>query len=303
MNSTSDIASDNPNECVIPSEIPVEVAGQYRAKGDEHAEKYIAQYVASQASDEEILNVELIKTEVVSGQNYEIWDVATDVRRWWVITNLTNLYAQDLFKSLDYTLSFHIGLMLRVAENSRKSIDTIDDPFLDIFRRLRQAEDAFDASVEPEDFQKVGLLLREALTSFSRRYSDFIELAEGAARPKASDFKGWMNTALDSLCSGEKNKELRSLLKNSCEKLWVAVNWITHDKNASKTATLIALEHTNTVTGHLLILLERNKIDLIEQCPNCASRNLRSYYDSELGDSGDYYTSCGSCDWLSSDGS
>jgi hypothetical protein len=34
----------------------------------------------------------------------------TDEGRWWVITNLTNLYSQTHFPSLDYTLSFHIEL-------------------------------------------------------------------------------------------------------------------------------------------------------------------------------------------------
>jgi hypothetical protein len=32
-----------------------------------------------------------------------------------VVTSPTNLYSQALMPSLDYTLSFHIGLMARVA--------------------------------------------------------------------------------------------------------------------------------------------------------------------------------------------
>ena len=37
-------------------------------------------------------NYEKVKQEVVLGEMYEIWDVITDKNRWWVITNLTNLY-------------------------------------------------------------------------------------------------------------------------------------------------------------------------------------------------------------------
>ena len=39
----------------------------------------------------------------------------TDVDRWWVITNITNLCSQRHFPGLDYTISFHFGLMMRMA--------------------------------------------------------------------------------------------------------------------------------------------------------------------------------------------
>ena len=39
--------------------------------------------------------------------------------RWWVITNPTNLYSQELFPSLDYAISFHVGVR---SETRRVSV-------------------------------------------------------------------------------------------------------------------------------------------------------------------------------------
>ncbi len=47
------------------------------------------------------------------GRDHDVWDVHTDKDRWWVVTNPTNLYSQTLMPSLDYTLSFDVGLMAR----------------------------------------------------------------------------------------------------------------------------------------------------------------------------------------------
>src|SRR3546814_8543576 len=64
--------------------------------------------------EEFVQHAEKIKTERVMGTDYSVWDVHTNLNRWWVITNPPNLYSPVLMPSLDSTLSFHIGLMARV---------------------------------------------------------------------------------------------------------------------------------------------------------------------------------------------
>src|SRR3546814_20516240 len=94
----------------------------------------------------------------VMGTDYSVWDVHTNLNRWWVITNPTNLYSQVLMPSLDYTLSFHIGLMARVQ--ARREIaggDEILDFLSTTQRKIYQAQLAFDEADEIEDFQAVGL--------------------------------------------------------------------------------------------------------------------------------------------------
>ncbi len=106
--------SNNQDDCAVHSHpVPASELAAYTVDRDVHCEQDIARYVEIEANGEEIQHVEKIKQEVVLGDVYEIWDVTTDQGRWWVITNLTNLYSQAHFPSLDYTLSFHIGLMMR----------------------------------------------------------------------------------------------------------------------------------------------------------------------------------------------
>jgi hypothetical protein len=100
---------------VLPPDhtLPARDLSQYSVDGDPHSENDIRGYVHGQARDDTVQHVEKIKEEFVLGGKYEIWDVITEKDRYWVITNLTNLYSQKHFPSLDYTLSFHIGLMMR----------------------------------------------------------------------------------------------------------------------------------------------------------------------------------------------
>ncbi len=154
------------SDCVVPAgPLPAEALGRYSVERDPHREKDIAEYVESQARDESVKHVERVKEEVVLGDSYEIWDVTTDRDRWWVITNLTNLYSQRHFPSLDYTLSFHVGLMMRLRSRPEGARSDDPSPFDDVFRRQEHAKDRFDRAVEAEDYQAVGVHLRECLLS------------------------------------------------------------------------------------------------------------------------------------------
>src|SRR4030095_16477567 len=133
----------------------------YSVDRDPHSEQDIASYVEGQARDEVVQHVERVKREIVLGDVFDIWDVTTDKDRWWVITNLTNLYSQRHFPSLDYTLSFHIGLMARLRNRSARADGDDPSPFDEVIRRMDQAEQKFGLAIESEDYQSVGMLLRE----------------------------------------------------------------------------------------------------------------------------------------------
>src|SRR5436309_9454333 len=152
------------SECILPPDpLLAEALGRYSVERDPHREQDIAAYVESQAKDESVKYVERVKEEVVLGEKYEIWDVTTDKNRWWVITNLTNLYSQRHFPSLDYTLSFHVGLMMRLRSRRDGAQAEEPSPFDEVFRRQQQATDRLDEAVEAEDYQAVGVYLRECL--------------------------------------------------------------------------------------------------------------------------------------------
>jgi hypothetical protein len=146
----------------------IEAQAKYVMPQPEHKTRDIAEYVELEASDEKVVHCELVRTEFVSGTKYDVWDVHTDKNRWWVITNATNLYRQSEFQSLDYTLSFHIGLMARIAARDGREPDQETAEMLAVFRKLEQISDAADRADEVEEFQSVGLQCREALVALSR---------------------------------------------------------------------------------------------------------------------------------------
>ena len=133
--------------------------------------------------DETVQYVELIKTLYVAGRRYDAWDVHTNRQRWWVLTNLTNLYSQAHFPSLDYTLSFHIGLMLRLQSPDDRGREP--DPFDEVYRRRDEVADLIVEAIEAEEFQAAAMRLRECLItlvgSVRRRFERW---AAGPASPQ-----------------------------------------------------------------------------------------------------------------------
>lgn len=287
-------------DCTFPPDqtLPADQLGRYSPERDYFVETDIADYVHSQAHDETVHNVEKVKVEYVWGEAYECFDVVTDKNRWWVITNGTNLYSQKHFPSLDYTLSFHIGLTARVLSRSAKgSAGERETPFDEVFRRQAQATDRLETAVEAVDFQAVGMQLRECLISLTAAVRRRIEFSDDGLHPKDADVVGWNRVLLGKLVPGEKNDELRNYMKAIVEKAWPLVNWLTHHRNANKTAALISVDSVDTIVRHYVNLLSRERVDRVDQCPRCASRNIRIFYDIDIAPDGAYFESCGECDW------
>jgi predicted Zn-ribbon and HTH transcriptional regulator len=293
--------SDNQNdevECVVHNHpVPASELGRYSVDRDPHSEQDIARYVELEAEDEVVQHVERVKREVVLGDAYDIWDVTTDKDRWWVITNLTNLYSQKYFPSLDYTISFHIGLMARLRSRSGSIDPEEPTPFDEVIRRVEQAEVRHDAAVEVEDFQAVGMLLRESLITLIQVLRKRTRLAEEVQKPKDADFLGWSDVLMNALCFGGSKKELRQHLKNTAKEAWQLANWLTHTRSATRTASSIAKHACQMVIGHYIQILEGDKLERVGQCPICKSSNIRTHFDLAIPPDGDYYSSCGICDW------
>jgi hypothetical protein len=300
MTPRDDAEGDHKDGCVVPSHpVPAQELARYSVEHDPHSEQGIANYVEGQARDETVQHVEKVKQEVILGDIYEVWDVTTDKDRWWVITNLTNLYSQRHFPSLDYTLSFHIGLMMRLRSRPDGASSEEPTPFDEVFRRREQAKNRHDGAVEAEDYQAVGMQLRECLISLVAALRRRVQARPDMERPQDANFVAWSALLMDELCPGNSNKELRQHLKNTAKETWQLVNWLTHDRSANKTASSIAIHSCDTVVGHFVQILERERTDRTDQCPLCKSRNIRTHFDISTEPDGDYYMTCGVCDWSS----
>jgi hypothetical protein len=294
----SDPEEPKEEECIVHDHpVPPEEIGRYSVERDPAAEHDIASYVHGQARDEIVQHVERVKTEYVVGERYDIWDVTTDKNRWWVITNMTNLYLQRYFPSLDYTLSFYVGLMMRLRSRSQGPDASDPDPFDEVYRRREQAAERFDRAIEAEDYQAVGMLLRECLTTLVGVMSRRVEIAADIERPQAANFTGWTDVLAGRLCGGSENKDLRQYMKATSVRTWQLVNWLTHNRRANKTVATIAIHGSDMVVGHWIQLVVQSRADGTERCPVCSSRNIRTHFDISIEPDGAYFDTCGSCNW------
>jgi hypothetical protein len=197
--------------------------GAHKAQKTKRSEKdAIQDYVADQ-SGEAVIHAEKAASELVGPVRHDIWDVHCKKSRWWVVTNPTNLYSQKDFKSRDVVLSFHVGLMLRVSYKQERHVPvapTSAELLPGSWRRWQQAFEAYESGDEAENFQSVGVRLRECLVSFIGETCTDELAPPGTTAPKGSDFKGWTELLANHLAAGESLSKLRSYLKKNAVEIW-----------------------------------------------------------------------------------
>ncbi len=235
----------------------------------------IRAYVEDQAHGQ-VVHLEKAASELVGPVRHDIWDVHCADSRWWVITEPTNLYSQEDFQSRDVALTFHIGLSLRMSYLHDRRIP-VDIPGADLlpgtWRRWQQAFEPYDSGDEAENFQAVGVRLRECLISFIGGTSNDDLVPVGETPPPGANFKSWSELLANVLASGESNAHLRSYLKKLSAETWEYVNWLTHAKNAIRVDAEIGLK----AVKHLLGVFTAARIRLrypYARCADCRSYRL-----------------------------
>jgi hypothetical protein len=211
----------------------------------------IKAYVEGQGQ-EDVVHLEKAASERVGPVRHDIWDVHCAASRWWVITNPTNLYSQDDFKSRDVALTFHIGLTLRVSYLQERQVQVKPsnaDLLPGSWRRWQQAFETYDGGDEAETFQAVGVRLRECLGSFVGEACGDHIVPPGETPPKAADFKSWADLLANHLAPGDSGSKLRSYLKKNADETWQYVSWLTHAKNAVRMDAEIGLKLVEHVLG------------------------------------------------------
>ncbi len=281
------------DDFTIPPPLPMEIASDFVLSKDIKGQEDVIGYMAGQASDEIVKHLEKIKSEKVLGTRYNVWDVVTDKGRWWVISSPMNLYSQEYFPSLDYTLSFHIGVMARVAADNRSGA-TDQEIFATAWRKWEQAAEASDQADEPEEYQAVGMRCRESLLAFIKEASnvDFVPVKKTA--PKAGDFQAWIELIINAWAVGKSLKELRSYLKKTSCSVWQLVNWLTHATNAHPCDVRMAVEATEGVLTALMMAFFRHINGYPEKCTSCGSHQISSHFIEEKMM---YQPYCPSCGW------
>ena len=285
---TDKLNAEITDDCIIPPELPKTELRNLVLEQSKHEVQEIVDYIEWQCNtkrereleeageteleEEEVQHAEKIKTERVIGTDYSVWDVHTNLNRWWVITNPTNLYSQVLMPSLDYTLSFHIGLMARVqARREFAGADELHDFLSTTQRKIYQAQLAFDDADEIEDFQAIGLQCREAMTSFTREVVASGLFDDLEDPPKKGDFLSWSEHVIGAKAAGGAAEYVRGYLKAICQKSWQLANWLTHAKNATRADAALCLSATEHLTHELISLALKSKARSPERCGRCGS--------------------------------
>lgn len=287
--------------CALPSPVSSNLLHKFVVPEAEHETRNIQQYVNGQAGDEKILHLEKIKSEPLHGERMDVWDVHTDKNRWWVITKpLMNLYSQSHFPSLDYVMSFHIGLMTRLSERDGRAPSEDRLRIAAAWRKVDQASDALETANEAEEFQAVGMRCREALLAFVKAAVTTKMIKQKNSPPKAGDFVQLSELLAETIAGGRKNEALRGYLKSIARSSWQLVSWLTHTTSAVRDDAVIALGATNTVLGSFTTALMRFESGMPERCPKCSSYRLTSVYRPDLDIEQPYIVLCESCNWENS---
>ena len=286
-------------DCIIPPRVADEVLNRFTLGRNEKEATRISEYVEWQCSkdNEKVTYLEKVLTEHILGVRHDCWNVRTHKQRYWVITNPTNLYSQELFPSVDYTLSFHLGLMLRM-ESMRKGAkdERTGDRLAAAFRRWEQAAEMLDRAEESEEIQAVGMRCRECLLAFVRSVANPSMVLNGQPAPKAGDFIHWSELIADTIAQGGPASEIRGYLKAAARSTWQLTAWLTHAANAVRYDGTLAVDATYAVLNAFGAALLRHERPTSDRCARCGSLRIEivDYPESSTGDA----VGCESCGFL-----
>lgn len=269
------------------------------AATEEETQRVIA-YMASQASGEEVTFLQKMYSESVLGHVHDVWDVHTDKDRWWVVTNPTNLYSQTQFPNMDYAVTFHIGLCIRIPRTEKqKAIDLPVEQFATCFRLIGEANDALLSAQEVADFQAIGVRCREMLLSFTEAAQTVLLWTSEDEAPKSADFKAWIDHICTIVLPGSAHENRRHLFKTLADSAWKYVNWLTHAKHSTWHDAEAAVSSAESAVSMCVTKVIHHMRGVPEQCPSCGSFRLSPLRavnpeNEELWER----PSCDKCDWM-----
>jgi len=260
------------------------------------SKRAVSDYVEIQARGERVLYAEKVKSEHILGSDYDCWDVHTNKDRYWVITSPTNLYSQRYFPSLDFTLSFHVGVTVRIMARSRGAPNDAQKARLPpAWRRWEHAAETLDMAEEAEDFQAVGMKCRECLIQLVRSLakSEMVPVDEDV--PQRSNFISWSELIANAIADGAGAERIRGYLKSAAKSAWELAGWLTHANGATRQDAVFVLDAVHSVLAAFGSAVIRHESGSLERCPNCGSYNLDVGFNSELPRP--YVSECEECGW------
>ena len=260
----------------------------------------IVDYINRQAPDLKVEFLQKVYTENVLNHQHHVWDVHTNVDRWWVITNPTNLYSQEQFPNMDLAVTLHVGLCLRIPRSEKQKLSELPiEPLAECYRYMGEASDALDHAQEVADYQAIGVRCREALLAFTSAAQIVMPWTSSETKPKKADFKAWVDHICAVSMSGQTHEHRRLLFKTLLDSAWKFSNWLTH----AKTSRWYDAEAATSTVEHAISLgtsaVVRHLRSVPETCPACGSHRLSPQrgVNSEHPDIEWERPTCEKCGW------
>jgi hypothetical protein len=286
-----------PGEHTIPPPPAKHILGSFTL-ANPTSKRAVSDYVETQARGEKVLHAEKVKSEHILGRDHDCWDVHTNKDRYWVITSPSNLYSQHYFPSLDFTVSFHVGVTARIVARSRGAPDDAQKARLTpAWRRWEQAAETLDMAEEAEDYQAVGVKCRECLIQLVRSLAKQDIVPPGEVAPQRSNFISWSELIANAIAGGASAERVRSHMKVTAESAWELAGWLTHANRAVRHDAVFTLDATHNVLAAFGVAIIRHESGAPERCPRCGSYNLDVGFNPELPRP--YVSECEECGWQS----
>jgi hypothetical protein len=237
--------------------------------------KQVTEYMAGQAADLTVEFLQKIYVENVGGHAHAVWDVHTNEDRWWVITNPTNLYSQQQFPNMDYALTFHIGLCIRIPRTEKQKLSDLPiEPFAACYRVLSTARDTLLQADGIADYQGIGVKCRETLLTFVDAAQTVLPWTSTEERPQRANFKAWVDHVCTVVLPGSTHEDRRHLFKTLLDSAWKFTNWLTHSKRSHVRDAEAAIEVTESATTLSVSAIIQYLRGVPDDCPACGSQHL-----------------------------
>jgi hypothetical protein len=262
--------------------------------------KRVRDYMSVRTPDLIVEMVQKVYSENVLSVRHDVWDVHTDVDRWWVITEPMNLYAQDQFPNMDLALTFHVGLCLRVPRTERRQLSDLPvEPFAECCRTILEASDALGQADEVSDFQAVGVRCRESLLSFGDAARRVLPWTATDEPPKKANLPAWADHICSVALAGSSNERRRGLFKSSLVNAWDFAQWLTHSRKSKWHDAEAAVAATDFAINSCISAIIVHIRGVPERCPACSSRRLSPQrgHHSSAPDVQFERPTCDKCGW------
>lgn len=267
------------------------------------ADAEIREYLRCELDDEVVERIAHVGGRRVYGQLHEIWEVVTDAAAYWVVSEpLLNVYRRDEVPTADIALSVHVGAMMRMNDRSRAEVTRADLEYAPTaHRRLRQARDAVERAVEPEEFQFAGMRCREALVVLAQEVRVHFGIPLAPDSPKQADFTGWCCQIFAEALPGGRFERQRKYARTNAEQCWEVVQETTHRIGCTYEDAEFAVHATNQVFDTLLNhCINREAETEAENCPVCGSFQIAlRFLGRNTEPDKSYSTHCDQCGWKS----